>query len=287
VFASGIALALTGYSSGVRFQVFQENSNYIGILALLMLAGVAWQAFGTPRRNRWLWQGLVYIYLLASILIVAMTGSRGSALSLFVILLVFLAGKQTRGLGIVGICCVILGLVLAPIIFSTTIERFTVFDQENTILGGRETLWPAAWMMIKDHPWAGVGIGNSEVKLISYLQNFINTIGEESTSGHNPILTIWMETGIPGFVLYMGSLVTAVILFMRELIKRRFHRKNSYRTYFDIVGAIFLGYMVTWIKGGGIESDKTFFLMLALLLLPLSMNRIVNFNNHPAAQKRG
>jgi hypothetical protein len=41
--------------------------------------------------------------------------------------------------------------------------------------------------------------------------------------------------------------------------------------YFALVCSAFVGYMFSWIKGGGMESDFSYFLMLALLLIPYTM----------------
>jgi hypothetical protein len=35
-----------------------------------------------------------------------------------------------------------------------------------------------------------------------------------------------------------------------------------------IMLGIFIGYMASWIKGGGVESTHTYFLILGLLLIP-------------------
>jgi hypothetical protein len=38
--------------------------------------------------------------------------------------------------------------------------------------------------------------------------------------------------------------------------------------YYAVVASVFIGFMASWFKGGGMESDYTYFLMLALMLIP-------------------
>jgi len=61
--------------------------------------------------------------------------------------------------GRVGVLILVLAAVVAPVVFLTTLERFAG-GSEGTLLGDRVALWKAAWLLIVDHPWKGVGIGN-------------------------------------------------------------------------------------------------------------------------------
>jgi O-antigen ligase len=95
--------------------------------------------------------------------------------------------------------------------------------------------------------------------------------GYEWVAIHNPVLTIWAETGIPGIVLYLGVLGSAVWSFARHYRRHRVASIERLMPYFALVASLFLGYMPSWIKGGGMESNHTYFLMLALLLIPCSL----------------
>jgi O-antigen ligase len=90
----------------------------------------------------------------------------------------------------------------------------------------------------------------------------------ETVSIHNPVLAIWAETGILGVSIYLGVLGSAVWSFVRHYLIIRKLGSHSLLPYFPLVASIFLGYMASWIKGGGMESEFTYFLMLALLLIP-------------------
>jgi len=198
---------------------------------------------------------------------VAISGSRGSAISLMVTLAAFWIWRSTRLWGKLALLITILALIFAPSIFTTLVERFAVV-RGDTALGGREVLWEAAWQMIQDHSLGGVGIGNAPYEVVSYLEADISLIGRESSAIHNPILTIWSETGIPGIFFYLGILMSAFYSFGTQYLKFRKLQSNSLKLYFALVSSVTLGYLVSWIKGGGMQSDFTYFLILALLILP-------------------
>jgi putative inorganic carbon (HCO3(-)) transporter len=140
------------------------------------------------------------------------------------------------------------------------------------VLGGREALWQATTRLILDHPWGGVGIGNAPYAVMPYVRLLRSVLGHEAVAVHNPVLTIWAETGILGILLYLGVLGSAVGSFARQY--RRHHRSGSrlLALYFAVVSSAFLGYMASWIKGGGMEHDHTFFLVVAFLLIPSGLD---------------
>jgi O-antigen ligase len=123
----------------------------------------------------------------------------------------------------------------------------------------------------------GVGIGNSSFAVMPELLEMkndweqgerMNYLIPDSASLHNPMLIILSETGFPGFTLYMGVLVSAFLSFAREYLKQRRLSMQTLSPYFAIVISVFLGYMISWIKGGGMELGFTYFLLVSLLLIP-------------------
>ena len=184
----------------------------------------------------------------------------------------FLIWKPTRSWGILGFVIIGLAIIVAPIVFSTTIARFLGTTGEAA-LGGREILWSAGLALIKDHLLIGVGIGNSSSQLIPYLVGSIGGISLKllsftATPVHNPIMAIWADTGFLGLLIYLGVLVSSVIAFIKQGLLFRKIRYQYLIPYYAIVSSAFCGYMVSWIKGGGMESDYSYFLMLALLWIP-------------------
>ena len=271
VVVSGVTIILQGYSPGTRLQVLEVNENGLGISLLIALTGVLWWTIRSKKNSSQLKKWLAFIFLLVSIGLIGLSGSRGSAVSLGITFLAFLIWKPTRPWGILGFLIVGFVIIAAPIVFSTTIMRF-LGETGETTLGGREILWNSGWQLIKDNLMLGVGIGNSPYQVIPYLANagIISNrlLSLVEASLHNPVLVIWAETGFPGLLLYMSVLAIALMTFIRQYLKSRKIREQYLMPYYAIVGSIFIGYSASWIKAGGIESDFSYFLMLSLLLIP-------------------
>jgi putative inorganic carbon (hco3(-)) transporter len=260
-------VVMEGYAPGTRLKVLGMNENSLGILALLALLGVLWQAMQPSPRHKGLKVLASWAFLAGTMALVALSGSRGSAVSLVVSLLGFCAWKPTRPWGVGGLLVLALGAAVAPLILQTTLERFAVV-RGDTMLGGREALWQASWRLILDHPWGGIGIGNAPYALLPYVRLLRSMLGHGRAVVHNPVLTVWAETGILGILLYLGVLGSALWAFVGQYLRRRRSGVRFATPYFALVSSVFLGYMASWIKGGGMESDHSYFLMLGLLLIP-------------------
>jgi putative inorganic carbon (hco3(-)) transporter len=269
VIVSMIVVITQDYLPGTRLQVLDVNENELGVSLLVTTPAVLWWATKADARNKTFKKTLAFLFLVFSFGLIALSGSRGSAISLAVTILVFLILKPTRSWGITGLIVLGLAAILVPFIFSTTVSRFVGAPGE-TILSGREIIWPAGWMLILDQPFFGVGIGSSSFAVIPYLAQFNYFIIDSSVGLplHNPLMVAWAETGLPGLLLYMGILISAVWSFIRQYFRSRRFGSQYLSPYFALVFATFTGFMFSWIKGGGMETDYSYFLMLALLLIP-------------------
>lgn len=264
-------LLFEGYTPGMRFNILEANENGLGIMLLVAMPGVLWQASQPVKRYRVLKRFLAFLFLVFSLGIVAMSGSRGSAISLLITLLLFWLWKSTRIWGKLALIILILASVSTSFIFATTLQRFAI-TRGDTMLGGREVLWQAAWSLIYSHSWFGVGIGNAPYAVMPFLSQYFSVLEHETASIHNPILTVWIETGIPGLLLYLAVLGSAAWLFARQYCRYRQTGEQYLTPYFALISCVFLGYMASWVKGGGMETDFTYFLMLGLLLVPCGLD---------------
>ena len=203
-----------GYATGERLRVFGENENSIGILAILGMTGVIWQAMKPGSSFKLIKYELAAIYLISTIGLIAMSGSRGSAISLGILLVAFCAWRPTRPWGIIGLLILVIGMLASVSIFSTTLERFAV-TSDDTLLGGREALWKGAWQLILDHFWLGIGIGNSPYAIAPYIRTLRSISQFAYTPIHNPVLVVWAETGLAGIAVYLGILASSVWAFIK------------------------------------------------------------------------
>jgi O-antigen ligase len=103
---------------------------------------------------------------------------------------------------------------------------------------------------------------------MDYLSSFRSTLGIDQASIHNPVLIIWSETGVLGMFLYLSVLGSAIWSFVRQYILHRQERESFLLPYIALISSVFLGYIVSWIKGGGMELGFSYFILLAFLLIP-------------------
>ncbi len=270
------SLLSSGYELGGRLQVLDANENSLGGIFPVVVVGVIWLALRASNLKKLLWTILGALFLLLSFVLIALSASRGSAITWLITILVMLLWKPTRLWGFIGLLILVAAAAAAPLVLSTTLDRFT--DRLNdTLLGGREALWQAGWLLIRQHPLTGVGVGNSPYAMMEVIRSFRSIIGFESAPIHNPILAIWAETGILGLLLYLAVFASAIWAFGSQFFRlRRFGVTGAGQSsntawlmpYFALVFAAFCGYFASWIKGGGMETNYSFFLMLGLLVLP-------------------
>ena len=146
--------------------------------------------------------------------------------------------------------------------------------------------WPRGELIL-DHPWLGVGVNNAPRAMVRYA-GAARGIGQYPIMPvHNPVLTIWAETGMIGILLYLGVLASALLAFVRSWLRDRRAPDHWLIPYYALIAAVTLGYLASWVKGGGIESDRTYFLVLALLVLPsqLTDRRRKEVDSEPAATR--
>jgi O-antigen ligase len=78
----------------------------------------------------------------------------------------------------------------------------------------RLQIWDATWHMIQDAPWWGVGTGMFSLLYPPY------RLPQESSAGffvHNDYLQLWYEAGVPGLLLLVIVVGSALWMFIRAL----------------------------------------------------------------------
>ncbi len=265
VLASLWILLTVGYSPGVRFTIFKVNENMVGVAAMLTLVGVLWQTVH-PKLHKWFWYLLAGAYLLFAIGITVISGSRGSTISLIVTIAAFFLWKSTRRWAILALIFLIIAFLLFPGMFTTMVERF-LLTQGDTILNGREFTWQASWKVIESTPLFGVGIGGARYAIIPLLSHLLSD-RLTGAAVHNPILTIWVETGLIGLLLYLSIPIAAIFSYVANFRITRREKDDWMLPYFAIITSIVCGYFFSWYVGGGLQADFSYFLILAFFILP-------------------
>lgn len=190
--------------SEVRFTAGFDNPNLLGLYLVVSLGlAVVWRML--------LGKGLIGLEMMPMFFGILSTGSRGSlaAAATFVLLLPFLAGARGKALASFT--------TAAAVMLSTAIillQRDDIFVlQRITSPGGSlaEDDRGALWALAVDlwHQWPIVGIGLGQFAQIS--QQY--TGASLDYNAHNTYLSVLVETGLIGAVLFFSLLMMVIIRF--------------------------------------------------------------------------
>ena len=173
------------------------------MMSILVTAGLALRS--PASRERWWWWAAVVVQLGA----LTLTYTRVS-LGLVVVALVVLVLLRSRPILLAPIG-VVLGLVA---VFTPTLSRL-VSD-----IPDRLALWTSAFLLMIDHPIAGVGPGRMLDAVAANPERYRATaFGQAWSTAHNTVLLAGAETGLLGalgaIVLNLGLAVIVIQVFLR------------------------------------------------------------------------
>jgi O-antigen ligase len=206
-----------------RAQSFTSNANSAGSLCVYGLFGVAYYLWNRTKLGLVAWPLLVLPFIGLTLLA---SGSRKSILSvgIFALAWTFLAygrGKGSKLRPILLLLMIAAALLLAGrfIVESTPVgERFRKAAATPHFDTDRYALYQDGWMMFRQSPVYGVGLGN-----------FVN-YSHSAEYAHSDSMEALATTGIVGFVLYFS------IYFVLWSRLRRILRKRKDATSRYIVG---------------------------------------------------
>lgn len=193
-----------GYKKLVDFTAIHPSyvGMYINFAILILLADV----FNLPKGMRWLrpvWS--LALVLLLFVFLLLLTSK--NAMLVAVLMLLGAAWWYARRSGnlkrVMGIAAVLM-VVFALFVFlnPTTRERFTMMYRYDDVkydnsVSSRQLTWQAAWQLITDTGWKGVGSGDSQKALNDQYQAIGYQQGvEENHNAHNQYLQIIIEGGL-------------------------------------------------------------------------------------------
>ncbi len=210
---AGMALyQLLILNSDPRSTFLSRNSH----AAMLILIAIPTSSYFLLSSGRW--RHVTGVALFVLFLAIAVTGSRGVLLSLFLGagLLAAVAYRHVERRRLAVWAAIILGAYLAAnlLLQGWLAGRLSsVFDP--TYAGhDRFLIWRQALKMALDFPWLGVGLGTFWLWWPPYRHP------ADSSAGfyvHNDYLQIWIETGLPGLLLLLAVEIAVVALFIRML----------------------------------------------------------------------
>ena len=264
VLCGSYALVAGFGGEGGRLQVFDMNPNQVGNVLLLTSPGVLWGAVAPGRVSRaHVVQAVVF--LLASLVLIAESGSRGSLLAFVLMVAAFVATRTLRVWGLIAAGIAVTLLLATPALFSTVIERVRYEDPTQL---SRSTLWGAGLSLIADHPF-GVGVGEGPAVMPDYINartSLDHFRFRDTLPAHNPLIEVGTDTGVIGVALYGAALAAAAGAFL--VVVGRAHRRRD--PYWTAYGAVVLtgsfAFLTAWWKSGGESYSFTTFVLLSLWL---------------------
>lgn len=213
-----------------------ESANYLSLIlgpvVIVALAGVGW-AWGCSRRGAGVMMFLVV--LLAGGL--WLTRSYASFIAVAAGLAVYVLGNRDFSVGFKR------GAVAAGIVVAVAgvwtqwdtpkFQQFLDFEGRSSSTVRLE-VYEVAWAMIKEHPLAGIGLGQFEVQ---YALRAPVVLGQAPMEWvmlhpHNLLLAFWLNTGLLGLLAMIGLLAVVVA-------------RRPWREGYGLVGVAFLVVILT------------------------------------------
>ena len=203
-----------------RFGGAFGNPNNLAAVVLPALALVGFQFFAARRPfERLLLAGSGAFLVLTLFL----TQSRGGLVGFGVMSIVAVAiATPFRARVLVLVLAVLVtGMAYFTIVASPTEEhRVTSFSAADST--GRADLWNVALQVTRDHPLAGIGMGNFTTVAPEYLQRNLDVrrsdlfLRENATEVHNTYLTVLAELGVVGLLLFLAFLGAVLGIALRS-----------------------------------------------------------------------
>ena len=249
------------------------NANIFGDIAVAMLFLSIVQVFNEKPKE----QIITFIAAIAGVVVIFLSGSRGSWLSFIIlsitfILLVykpFLMGNKKNQLFLVLFFSVLFGFIGTQTDAGKKITNAVVNiqnwdngDQTYTSSGIRMEMWESSLEAAKKSPWFGYGYRNSNKEVSKYVDSHNHTVAA-FTHLHNEYLTTLLAGGLLGLVSLLVMLFAPIVFFYKNL-------KNQKTYYYASAGILLsIGYATfgfTHIAFGEEHVNAFYIFMLAYLL---------------------
>ena len=201
-----------------RFAAVQSDPNSLAMTLALALP-MAWY-LGMTSKNpilRWGSRG----YLAVGLVAIGLTASRGGMVAATVALMIvpLTMTKLSPGKLIAAVAMLAVSGVLAAVyIPDKIVQRLatTGTEVEDLSLGGRFKLWEAGMKALTERPLTGYGAG-------FWRQAVAPWLGPNPQVAHNSYISVAVETGIVGLLLYLGMFLAVFLALMRlPSFERRF-----------------------------------------------------------------
>lgn len=201
-----------------------SNPNDLAALLLVPLALAVGVRY-TERHKYLTWAATAGVAMMS--LIVFLTQSRGAILALAAFGAVVIAGQKRRLRMLPGIIALIaLIAIFAPDSVWTRLRNLGSATSSGQLIEAgdqgsaeqRFEIWKVALRISKDHPFTGTGLGAYPYYHWSYSRSSLEGFKKTARGlrdAHSSYFTALAETGVPGFIFWLGIFVTLFSYSMR------------------------------------------------------------------------
>jgi len=187
---------------------------------------------------------LMLIGIIVTYVGVFFTISRTGIVLLFAAqVLIFLSqttGKQRRNILVLGVIGLALIWLISENAFRLVGTILPAISQGEDTMGLRYALWEAGMRMFKERPITGVGIGVYRW-LVPYYSRDLPFIAGRSIWAHNTYIQILVETGVVGFILFIGMFISTLVNFLRAKFPVGHDNKELVRVWFIVFIIMLIG----------------------------------------------
>ena len=180
-------------------------AGFLGVMIPVQVGLLVW-GLATVRRDgrnasRWraVFLAVNLAALLAGILCLFYTKSKGGWISLALVVLAFAVMSGRRWVARYWPWA--LGALAVVVLLLATLQlthRIPPMDEYFESFSVRTDYWRAGALIIKDHPWSGVGLDNFG----EYYPQYRRPEDDESLMAHNNYIQVWAETGFFGLLAF-------------------------------------------------------------------------------------
>lgn len=190
------------FAASGPFSYYNNLGTYLIYVLALTIALLFSPKLSKNYRNILILTGTLALFCLIS------TFSRGAMFGFFVAIIFMLLLSRNTKVTIPVVVIFMLMILLIP----TIRDRIL-----HTIAAGgdpiRYKIWGAAFVMIREHPFLGKGVGT----FMNYFPQYIDDLGKQYA--HNCYLQIWVETGIFSLLAFLAFIYTFIIKAARYFIR--------------------------------------------------------------------
>lgn len=181
-------------SSGNVIRIYSVfgNPNVFGEF-LTLTVPIVFAGFNLQRNK--IFKSIFGLVFLLGMLNVLFTFSRGSMLSIFIVMVMIVVFKDRKYLPLLFVM-----ILLSPLVMpSSLLERIlTIFQGGDTSTSYRVSIYMASYDMLRDHLLTGVGLGNFKVLYNAYAYS-----AAKSFHAHNTVLMVFIELGLMGLLAWL------------------------------------------------------------------------------------